>query len=67
MCLVPLETTLGCTEVVLNDNLAPLSIKGTRAEIFRLPNFANTIWGGGLLASFKGCGVFTPFWGWVWQ
>ena len=43
LCMVPLETTLECPEVGLNDNLQPFSIKGTPAEIFRPPIFANTI------------------------
>ena len=78
LCMVPLETTLECPEVGLNDNLQPFSIKGTPAEIFRPPIFANTIFsqssnlGGGLLSPIKGWRVFThsqgwevvrPFWG----
>ena len=69
-------THLGCTEEGLNDNLALLSIKGTPTEIFRLQNFANTIFSqssnlGSLLAHFKGweslsllgvgCGCNRPF------
>ena len=49
----------------LNDNLAPLGIKGTPAEIFRLPIFANTIFSQssklwGLLAPFSVMGVVSP-------
>ena len=69
MCLVPKETTLGYPELGLYDILASKSIKGIPDEMLWPANFANTIflqssnWEGGLLAPFKGLGVFTPFWG----